>query len=272
MDISLQSDMESIIRTYHPISLDEMSGIKLMNRTDTKFVTTVDRLKLLLMLAKDDYRIQDSDGVRNAHYYTAYFDTPDNNMYVVHQNGHAGRQKLRIRSYVEAGLNFLEVKTKNNHGRTRKKRVDMVGFDPINPDHGIRFLRQDMQYRSYDEFLRKHLRYDPAILSEQLENSFHRVTLVNKAKTERLTIDTDLRFHNMVTGKDADLTGLAIIELKRDGLQPSPILGMLRELRIKPSGFSKYCMGSALTNPSLKRNNFKERLRMVERMLSTVQS
>ena len=90
--------MESIITSYQPISLDEMSGIKLMNRTDTKFVTTVDRLKLLLMLAKDDYRIQENEGVRNANYYTAYFDTPDNNMYIVHQNGHAGRQKLRIRS------------------------------------------------------------------------------------------------------------------------------------------------------------------------------
>ena len=262
--------MESIIKTYSPISLYEMSGIKLMNRTDTKFVTTVDRLKLLLMLAKDDYRIQDNEGVRNAHYYTAYFDTPDNNMYIVHQNGHVGRQKLRIRSYVDSGLNFLEVKTKNNHGRTKKKRVDMVGFDPRHPDHSIRFQRQDTQFISYDEFLRKHLRYNPAILSEQLENNFHRITLVNKAKTERLTIDTDLRFHNLVTGKDVDLTGLVIIELKRDGLQPSPILWMLRDLRIKPCGFSKYCMGSALTNPSLKRNNFKERLRLVDRLLSQV--
>ena len=68
-----------------------------------------------------------------------------------------------------------------------------------------------------------------------------------------------------------DLTGLFIIELKRDGLQPSPILGMLRDLRIKPSGFSKYCMGSALTNPDLKRNNFKERLRLVERLLARAQ-
>jgi len=260
--------MESIIKSFQPISLDEMSGIKLMNRTDTKFVTTVDRLKLLLMLAKDDYRIQENEGIRNANYYTAYFDTPDNNMYIVHQNGHAGRQKLRIRSYVDSGLNFLEVKTKNNHGRTKKKRVDMVGFDPLHPDHDIRFQRQDEQYRAYDAFLLKHLRYDPTILTEHMENHFHRITLVNKAKTERLTIDTDLCFHNLVTGRDADLTGLAIIELKRDGLQPSPVLGMLRELRIKPSGFSKYCMGSALTNPSLKRNNFKERLHMIERMLN----
>jgi len=260
--------MDSIIRKYSPITLDEMSGIKLMNRTDTKFVTTVDRLRLLLTLAQDDYRAQDIDGKRIASYYTAYFDTPDYNMYIVHQNGHAGRQKLRIRSYVDSGLNFLEVKTKNNHGRTKKKRVDMVGFNPMNPDHGIRFQRQDEQYRLYDEFLHKHLRYDPSVLTEHLENHFSRITLVNKAKTERLTIDTGLCFHNLKTGNNADLTGLVIIELKRDGLQPSPILHMLRDLRIKPSGFSKYCMGSALTNPSLKRNNFKERLHMIERLLS----
>ena len=260
--------METIIKTYDPISLDEMSGIKLMNRTDTKFVTTVDRLKLLLQMARDDYRVQEVAGNRLGDYYTAYFDTPDNNMYIVHQNGHAGRQKLRIRSYVGTGLNFLEVKTKNNHGRTKKKRVDMVGFDPLNPDHGVRFLRQDEQFRQYDAFLRKHLRYDPTVLTEHLENNFKRITLVNKAKTERLTIDTCLKFHNIKTDRVADLTGLVIIELKRDGLQPSPVLGMLRDLRIKPCGFSKYCMGSALTNPALKRNNFKERLRLIERMLS----
>ena len=260
--------MDKIIRTYDPITLDEMSGIKLMNRTDTKFVTTVDRLMLVLSKARDEYRAQEVDGRRIATYYTAYFDTPECNMYTVHQNGHAGRQKLRIRSYVDSGLNFLEVKTKNNHGRTKKKRIDMVGFDPMHPDHGIRFQRQDEQYKVYDEFLRKHLRYDPAIMSEKLENHFNRITLVNKCKTERLTIDTGLCFHNLLTGRDADLTGLAIIELKRDGLQPSPILEMLRELRIKPCGFSKYCMGSAFTNPSLKRNNFKERMRLVERFLS----
>jgi len=261
--------MDEIIRTYQPISLDEMSGIKLMNRTDTKFVTTVERLKMLLRLAHDDYRAQVIDGKRLAAYYTAYFDTPDNNMYIVHHNGHVGRQKLRIRSYIDSGLNFLEVKTKNNHGRTKKKRVDMQHFDPLNPDHGIRFLRQDEQYLQYDEFLRKHLHYDPTVLTEHLENRFNRITLVNKAKTERLTIDTNLCFHNLVTGNHADLTGLVIIELKRDGLQPSPILAMLRELRIKPSGFSKYCMGSALTNPDLKRNNFKQRLHMIDRLLKT---
>ena len=260
--------MDTIISTYDPITLDEMSGIKLMNRTDTKFVTTVDRLKLLLMLAHDDYRAQEIEGKRNAAYYTAYFDTPDNNMYIVHQNGHTGRQKLRIRCYVDSGLNYLEVKTKNNHGRTKKKRVDMVGFDPLHPDYGIRFMRQDEQYRAYDDFLRKHLRYDPAILSEHMENNFHRITLVNKAKTERLTIDSHLSFHNLVNGQEKDMGKLVIIELKRDGRMPSPVLDMLRQLHIHPHGFSKYCMGSALTNPQLPCNRFKRKLIEIRKILA----
>ena len=59
---------------------------------------------------------------------------------------------------------------------------------------------------------------------------------------------------------------LVIIELKRDGLTYSPILELLRELRIQPSGFSKYCMGMALTDGELKKNCFKPRLRMISKM------
>jgi hypothetical protein len=129
------------------------------------------------------------------------------------------------------------------------------------------FRRQDEDFVTYDNFLRQHLRFAPESLTQQLENNFNRITLVNKARTERLTIDTGLRFHNLVTDCRRDLTGLAIIELKRDGLQPSPILDMLLQLRIKPSGFSKYCMGQAFTNDTLKRNRFKQRMRLVERML-----
>ena len=44
--------MHDILSTYRPITLDEMRGIKLMNRTDTKFVTTVSRLERLLELLR----------------------------------------------------------------------------------------------------------------------------------------------------------------------------------------------------------------------------
>ena len=41
--------MIDILSHYEPITLDEMSGIRLMNRTDTKFVTTKPMLRQLLL-------------------------------------------------------------------------------------------------------------------------------------------------------------------------------------------------------------------------------
>jgi hypothetical protein len=183
-------------------------------------------------------------------------------MYTVHETGHTNRQKLRVRSYVDSHLNFLEVKTKNNRGRTKKKRV---ALDDFNPDDSARF---DLQADCYGEFLHQYLRYDPQTLCRQLENRFDRITLVNKAKTERLTIDTNLRFCNVATGRRRAMDDIVIIELKRDGLQPSPILHMLRDLRIKPHGFSKYVIGSALTNPNLHCNRMKPKVNDIERLLN----
>jgi hypothetical protein len=88
---------------------------------------------------------------------------------------------------------------------------------------------------------------------------------VNKAKTERLTIDTNLRFHNLATGNYRFMDQIVIIELKRDGLKPSPIQPLLCKLRIHPHGFSKYCIGSALTNEALRRNRIKPRLHSIEK-------
>ena len=138
--------IQEILNQYEPITLEDMKEIRLMNRIDTKFVTTVPVLRQLLDIAREDYFVQETGGLRISPYYTLYFDTDDCQMYQVHEAGHLVRQKLRIRSYVDAGLNFLEVKTKNNHGRTKKKRMAMEGFDALNPDHAIRFERQNDQF------------------------------------------------------------------------------------------------------------------------------
>lgn len=244
--------MKELLLGFDPISLDEMSGIKLMNRTDTKFITTLARLEELLVKAQEQYWIQDIDGNRNMPYFTRYFDTPEYHMYVMHQNGKKTRQKVRIRSYESSGLAFIEVKNKNNHGRTKKKRISLEN--------------RDVERELYHDFLCQHLTYNPNRLVTQIENNFNRITLVNKQKTERLTIDTGLRFNNIVTGNNMSLDDLVIIELKRDGNVYSPIRDIMRDLHIHPQGFSKYCMGMALTNEALKRNRFKERLLLLEKM------
>jgi len=245
--------MDTMMKQFSPITLDEMSSVKLMNRVDTKFVASMPQLLRLFEMAQSEYFMQEIDGERNSHYTTLYYDTPSLDMYISHHNGCLGRQKVRVRKYVDSGLMFLEVKNKNNHCRTRKKRIVINEFD-INGDEKHKFLN-DLCW------------YDIDTLRPALRNWFSRITLVNKNKTERVTIDTGLRFHNYVSGVDKSLDEAVIIELKRDGNVPSPLLSMLRDLRIFPHGFSKYCMGTALTNPEVKQNRLKEKLHYLNRVI-----
>ena len=246
--------MTELLKTFAPISLEQMSSVKLMNRTDTKFVTTQQRLQQLLTMALKDYYIQEIDGQRNLEYDTTYFDTRDFDMYSEHQHGHANRQKIRFRTYCISGLKFMEVKTKNNHGRTKKKRMEVSDMD--------------VHEAVKRNFLSQYLNYSVDTLKPVLNNHFSRITLVNKAKTERLTIDSRLSFRNLVNGTQKDMGNLVIIELKRDGRVSSPILEMLRQLHIHPHGFSKYCMGSALTNPQLPCNRFKRKLIEIDKIVN----
>ena len=249
------STINELLETFAPITLEQMSSVKLMNRTDTKFVTNLDKLRQLLEMAQKDYFVQDIDGGRNLAYDTTYFDTSDFAMYNQHQCGHTNRQKIRFRTYCVSGLQFMEVKTKNNHGRTKKKRIEVGDMDLNDEDKRL--------------FLAKHLRYGVDTLLPALNNHFSRITLVNKGKTERLTIDSALRFNNLQSGCKRDMGDLVIIELKRDGLVFSPILEMLRQLRIHPHGYSKYCMGSALTcNGMLPVNRFKRKLIEVDKLVN----
>ena len=94
-----------------------------------------------------------------------------------------------------------------------------------------------------------------------VQNEFDRITLVNMAKTERLTIDFNINFYNYETGNNADSDQLVIIELKRDGNIFSPICTILRDLHIHPTGFSKCCIGMVWTDKNLRNNNFKQKVR-----------
>lgn len=185
----------SILQGFAPISLEEMGRVRLMNRTDTKYVTTVPRLVRLLEMAVGEYRVQEIGGLRDMPYYTCYFDTPDRDMFIQHERGRKARQKIRLRVYESSGTAFLEIKDKDNRGRTDKKRVPASGAgEDIVP---------------YSDFIRAHSRYLPDSLVPQVRNRFYRITLVNRLLIERLTIDTGLRFHNVPTGTGARWRGLS---------------------------------------------------------------
>ena len=255
--MDVKETLNPILETFDPITLEEMKGVQMMNRTDTKYVVGLSSIVRLLNLAVTDYRVQEVDTETLIGYRTVYYDTTDQAMYIAHHNKRSTREKIRLRTYVSSGLTFFEIKNKNNHGRTDKKRIKI---EIENHDF--------LQTEETRTFLKKHALYPPEALTPQLENAFHRITLVNRGMTERLTIDTGLQFHNLLNNAHRSLEGIAIIELKRDGRTPSPMYDQLIKMHIHTSGFSKYCIGYALTDPGIKQNLFKERIRHILKLNS----
>jgi hypothetical protein len=254
--MEIDARINDLLQYLEPITLEQMSSIRLMNRTDTKFVTNKENLARLLELAQGKYYAQFNNESRVANYMTTYWDTENHRFFLEHHNGRAPRQKVRVRTYMDSDLTFLEVKTKNNHGRTKKKRVEVPSQDIDVQGTNGEFV-EGLVHQGLNE------------MHPTVRNQFHRITLVNYEKTERLTIDYDVHFHNMETGTDANVGPLVIIELKRDGNVYSPVLDILRVLRIKPSGFSKYCIGSVMTNKKLKKNIFKEKMIVLSKLAKT---
>jgi len=250
--------LNTLLAEFAPITLEEMEAVKLMNRVDTKFVASLSQLESVLKLAKEEYYAQQIDDKRINRYDTLYYDTPDLAMYTHHHDRRMVRQKVRIRTYVDSdGLTFLEIKNKNNKGKTKKKRITVSDQEVIlHPNEEV------------TEFMNKRCWYDWPGLLPELRTAFSRITLVNKAKTERLTIDLHLVWSNMQTHVDKTFADLVIIELKRDGNSPSPMLGIMNKLRIKPMKISKYCVGTALTNDTVKRNRFKQKIRKIQKILT----
>lgn len=254
-DISVERAVEGIL----PITLAEMDSVKLLNRIDTKYLTDEETLVKVLEDAKiAGYRALEAEGEKVSPYNSVYYDTDTLKMFLDHHNRRLVRQKVRTRVYVNSGDAFLEIKRKNNHGRTKKKRTAI-------PLAEMQDFAADAHACSY---LAKHSSFTADMLSPVLSTAFSRITLVNPAKTERLTIDTGLSFTNFRTGKKASLEDAVIIELKQDGHAASQMKGILLDHRVKPVRVSKYCIAETLTDPDMKSGRFKVKVRKIEKIIN----
>ena len=253
-----------ILQQFEPITLQEMESVKLMNRIDTKYVVPMTVLPRLLQMAQANYYIQQINNKRTGDYDTVYYDTEDLDMYIRHHDRQLVRQKIRVREYVDSNLFFLEVKRKSNRGRTKKKRISIPCF-ALTPD----LIGQGKEPIRVDDFLAAKSWYRFEQISPRLRTAFTRITLVNKAMTERLTIDYRLQFTNLRSGEQTTIPNMVIVELKRDGHVPSPMLDIMLTLRIKQLKISKYCIGTALTNHEVKQNRFKAKIRKINKIVSS---
>lgn len=230
-----------ILTSFSPISLQEMDAVQLLNRTDTKFVFNISVLEEILPALTDYYCALEISDKRIAQYKTLYFDTQKFDFYLHHHNEWPDRYKVRIRKYVDSDLCFLEIKHKKK-GRTIKSRIRIEGFEETLSDESIKFINDVI----------------PGNVSLQnvLWNSFHRITLVNKVDTERLTLDIGLNFDK--DGNSQNFSNIIIGEVKQERVdRHSPFMEILKNKGIRPLKISKYCTGAKLLYPELKNNRFK---------------
>ncbi|MEP3209973.1 MAG: polyphosphate polymerase domain-containing protein [Maribacter sp.] len=250
----MSKNLTDTLRSLDPIGLHEMDKVALMNRVDTKFILHSRLLFAVLENLAIGYRVLEIAGSRISGYKNQYFDTKRLKFYTDHHNGKGNRTKVRLREYNNTGICYIEVKQKNNKGRTKKTRKKIGGFQPILSDECIEFV----ETAATDDLNNKAV----------LFNRFDRVTLVNKNEQERVTIDFNLSFAS--NSEEMQYPNLAIIEVKQASLsRNTAIFKYLKSIDIHPYRISKYCLGIASLNGHIKTNLFKEKLRRINKITST---
>jgi len=242
------------LNKFETITLSEMDDVKLMSRIDTKFVFNFSRLPEFLEKLSQFYRIMEIDGNLIHDYKSLYFDTEDRKFYIEHHNRRVNRNKIRFREYVGSGLTFLEIKLKNNKGKTIKKRIKV--------DSVSESITKEQQ-----KYIDKIVGYAIKVNATQWIN-FSRVTFVHKTQKERLTMDVNLTFNNKKD--EGDLKNIVIAEVKQERMsRSSDFMRIAKEMSILPMRLSKYCISSMQLWPQLKQNRFKEKQLFINKLQSS---
>ncbi|WP_167619449.1 polyphosphate polymerase domain-containing protein [Maribellus sediminis] len=229
---------------FKTITLPEMDRVKLLARFDSKYSLSRTVLNKILDEVRSDYYVLEIEGVREHAYESVYYDTKEDRFFLDHHNGRASRMKVRKRVYIDSGLAFLEIKQKSNKGKTTKTRMRIEQFRTLLSPKEL-------------EFIYKNTGLTGEKLLPRFQNRFDRITLVSKNFSERCTIDSNLELQALLSAK-CKIDDMVIVELKQENPHSySKLAEVLKEHRIYRSSFSKYCMGRALNEKSIKRNLFK---------------
>jgi hypothetical protein len=242
----------NVLKAFDPVTLSEIDPVSLLHRCDTKYVFNLRLLPAILDEAKGHYRILEINQERFSGYKTIYYDTRNFTFFNDHITGKSNRQKIRHRTYESTGTSYLEVKSRLAKNRTLKWRIPNEiknSFDP-----------------AAAEFLKSRTSMDLENLYAVMTNYFKRITLVNMEEKTRITLDFDLMFRGNPES-DQKLPFVAVAEIKKDGNDPTTVFNrILKKRGIRTARFSKYCMGSAMTNAILRRNILKPNFLLLKRI------
>jgi hypothetical protein len=244
-------EIKKTLQLFEPISLKEMDAVELMNRTDAKYVFSIQELPDILLQARSYYKVLEIKGERLFSYVTTYYDTQNFSLFNNHVSGRLNRHKIRHRTYESTGVSYLEVKFKSNKNRTIKWRIK-------NEVNG--HFDQDAS-----DFLLSRTQMNSENLNAVITNFFKRITLVSIQDKTRITLDFGISFKG--NGQEKELPYLAIAEIKQEGNNSNnTFIRILRKKGIRPEGFSKYCVGSALLCDIPRKNALKPKFLYLKRI------
>jgi VTC domain len=239
------------------ISLDELNGkAEMLERLDNKYVVDVGTMHNAIERLAPHFDVLEIDRKRTFTYETCYFDGSELPCYFDHHRGRRQRAKVRMRTYTDAGLCFVEVKLKDKRGVTIKKRLKYE-----TNKFGILDERAKSHvHHTYRSLYGKAFPYE---LTRVLDMRYRRTTLVAKQGGERMTIDSNLVFFANGDSRAVD-DGLFVVETKSangNGIADR----VLRALHRHPTAHcSKYCLGTVFMNRDLKHNKFRPALRKLQ--------
>jgi hypothetical protein len=249
----------SLLEPFEAIDLGELDAMAaLQDRVDRKYLLDLPLLESFLDRLVSSHRLLVLEHGRWSRYSSVYFDTADLLCHRAHIQGRRRRWKIRTRRYLDSGLGRLELKTKSFRRRTAKSAME------IGPDqHGALDARGTV-------FVENALRqaYGMGLPSRPLRPSlevfYRRITLADRAGTERLTIDFDLRLRDPAGNTLAgSAPGTVLVETK-SGAQPGLADAALRTLGVTSDRYSKYCSGMMLAHPE---HPFPELRPVIKRLL-----
>lgn len=246
------STAEYIVAALPPIGLSELGSAALQNRIDAKFIMPRALLGHLLARCGNAYHALELNGRRDGRYRTTYFDSNDLALYRAHLTGRAVRRKVRVRSYLDTGTTFLEVKCRDIRGRTKKARIS------VEHNHAAAIYKLNELPPEFVSGL------NAEMLHPVLTTNFSRITLVDRVRSERVTIDTGISFQ---AEHDARVfPSLVCVEVKQANRGISPALTALAEIGKRPTKFSKYCVGVASMVPGVPTHRFNPVLLQLSRI------
>ena len=255
MNRTIASDQAAIlgVEELPTVGLEQVVEVAALERRfDAKHLVEIDALPVLVAELGDHIHVLEVEGRRSTDYTSVYFDTPELRTYRDHVQRRRRRFKIRVRHYGDPTAAMLELKTKGRRQQTVKFRWPHPGPSLDHLDARAMSLLAEGLVGRYGLSL-------PPVLAPVATTRFRRITLVDLAAAERVTIDLGLTV--AANGRTVVLGDRHAVVETKSPVRSGHAARSLRSLGVRRERVSKYCVGLVATHEDLRGNTWIPTLR-----------